>query len=184
MELVQPHITIWQQNVNKSPTCQHDLISSKSLIDIEANIVALQEPAICHTNKTIATKDWIVLYPSTHDQHPEQTRSVILIRAALKSDSWQQLDFPSRDVTTIQLTGIWGHLNIYSIYNDCQHSQTINLLSKHHYNNAITGEEAAAGKVHNIWLGDFNRHHPHWDDPEDMRLFMRDALNTAETLIQ
>ena len=184
MELKHNKLAIWQQNVNKSPTCQHDLISSKYLLELGANIVALQEPAIHFTNKTIATKDWAVLYPSTHDQHPEQTRSVILISAALKSDSWQQLAFPSGDVTAIRLTGTWGQLNIYNIYNDCQHNQTINLLSEHLHNNTVPGEAASADSTHTIWVGDFNRHHPHWDDPEDTRLFTREALNAAEILIE
>jgi hypothetical protein len=92
MELDRANIKIWQQNINKSPTSQHDLISSKYLIDIGANIVALQEPAINHFNKTIAAKDWIPIYPSTHSKQPDKTRSVILVSAMLASDSWQQLD--------------------------------------------------------------------------------------------
>ena len=40
------NITIWQQNVNKSRICQHDLISSARLIDKHIDIIALQEPAI------------------------------------------------------------------------------------------------------------------------------------------
>jgi hypothetical protein len=34
-----------------------------------------------------------------------------------------------------------------------------------------------------IWLGDFNCHHPYWDDPSDTRLFTRAALKDVETLI-
>lgn len=44
-------------------------------------------------------------------------------------------------------------------------------------------EDAAVDNVHSIWLGDFNRHHPHWDNPNDTRLFTRDAINDAELLI-
>jgi hypothetical protein len=184
MELVQTKITIWQQNVNKSPSCQHDLISSKALIDMGVNIVALQEPSINFLDKTIATKDWIALYPSTHAKHPEQTRSVILIRSQLKSDSWQQIDFQSGDVTAIRLMGQWGQLNLYSIYNDCQHNATIGLLSEHHHRTTNLEEDSATNKTHNIWLGDFNRHHPYWDNPEDTRLFTREALDVATTLIE
>jgi hypothetical protein len=35
-----------------------------------------------------------------------------------------------------------------------------------------------------IWLGDFNRHHLAWDNPENNRLLMREALEVAETLIK
>ena len=105
MDLDNMKLVIWQQNVNKSPTCQHDIVSSKFLINIEANIVALQELTINHFGKTIATKDWTPIYPTTHSMHPENTRSVILVRAILTSDSWQQLDCPSGDITIIQLMG-------------------------------------------------------------------------------
>jgi ribonuclease HI len=179
-----PNINIWQQNVNKSPTCQHDLISSKSLIDLGINIVALQEPAINHVHMTIATKDWISIYPSTHSSKPEKTRSVLLISAALTSDSWQQMDFPSGDVTIIQVNGTWGKLTIFNIYNDCEHNHTVTLLTEYLHNHADETNDTEEGNVHNIWLGDFNRHHPHWDDPEDTRLFTRDALNAAELLIE
>ena len=35
-----------------------------------------------------------------------------------------------------------------------------------------------------IWLGDFNRHHPLWDDPNDKRLFTPEAMGAAEVLIE
>ena len=35
-----------------------------------------------------------------------------------------------------------------------------------------------------VWVGDFNRHHPAWDRPEDSRLFTRDSLEAAETLLK
>ena len=35
-----------------------------------------------------------------------------------------------------------------------------------------------------VWVGDFNRHHPAWDRPEDVRLFTREALEAAETLLK
>jgi hypothetical protein len=124
MELEDTKLIIWQQNVNKSPTCQHDIISSRYLIDLGANIVALQEPAINCFSKTIATRDWTPVYPSTHEMHPENTRSVILVKAKLTSDSWQQLDCPSGDVTIIQLSGNWGKLTIYNIYSTTTASTT------------------------------------------------------------
>ena len=184
MELNHTNLTIWQQNVNKSPTCQHDIISSKFLIDLGANIVALQEPAINQFGKTIATKDWTPIYPTTHNTHPKSTQSVILIKSTLMTNSWQQLDSPSGDVTIIQVTGNWGKLTILNIYNDCEHNRTINLLSDFHHRNAhILGTDDVEA-AHCIWLGDFNRHHPYWDDPEDTRLFTREAINAAETLIE
>jgi endonuclease/exonuclease/phosphatase family protein len=183
MGLEQANMVIWQQNVNKSPTCQHDIISSGSLIELGVSIVALQEPAISHLDKTIATRDWIPLYPTTHGTHPEQTRSVLLIRSSLTSNSWQQLDFPSRDVTVIQIKGNWGILTITNIYNDCQHSCTIEQLANHHHQHQHKIENTDNGNVHYIWLGDFNRHHLHWDNPADTHLFTNEAITAAEYLI-
>ena len=37
--------------------------------------------------------------------------------------------------------------------------------------------------MHTIWLGDFNRHHPYWDNTSDNRLFTKAALNKAKYLI-
>jgi endonuclease/exonuclease/phosphatase family metal-dependent hydrolase len=34
-----------------------------------------------------------------------------------------------------------------------------------------------------MWLGDFNRHHPHWDDITDNRLFMCAVIKKAKKLI-
>lgn len=52
------------------------------------------------------------------------------------------------------------------------------------HKNACEIGNTEAGNVHSIWLGDFNRHHPYWDNLEDMCLFTREAVTTAEALIE
>jgi hypothetical protein len=44
--------------------------------------------------------------------------------------------------------------------------------------------QASSGEVHVLWVGDFNRHHPYWDDPSDTRLFTSDAIEVVERLIE
>src|SRR5487761_1744466 len=110
MGMTDTNLIIWQQNVNKSPTCQHDLISNAILANTGISIIALQEPAINAFNKTIASKEWIATYPTTHEIHPEKTRSITLIRSTLSTDTWEQINFPSGDVTVTQLKGKWGKL--------------------------------------------------------------------------
>ena len=44
--------------------------------------------------------------------------------------------------------------------------------------------QANIGTAHVLWLGDFNRHHPYWDDPHDDRLFTNEATEAAEKLIE
>ncbi len=161
------NINIWQQNVNKSPACQHDLISSGKLLEAEINVVALQKLAVNYFDKTIASRDWIVLYPTTHMENPTKTRSIILIQAVFCTDNWLQIDFPSGDVTAVQLTGAWGKLTIFNIYNDCKHNRTITALLKFQHKHVNQLERVLQGLAHIIWLGDFNRHHLHWDKPDN-----------------
>jgi exonuclease III len=160
-------LTIWQQNLNKSPTSQHDLISSNELTQIGIDIVVLQEPAINAFNCTIASRDWTTVYPTPHKGMPNKTRSVTLINLQLNTDTWTQLDFPSSDVTVVQLKGSWGKLTIFNIYNNGNNNETISALTKFYQSNCgvIGNEDETNARV--IWLGDFNRHHPHWDDPSD-----------------
>jgi len=177
-------LNIWQQNVNKSPTCQHDLISSGKLIEEEVNLIALQEPVINYFGKTIASRDWIAIYPTTHPVNPAKSRSIILLRASLCTDNWTQIDFPSGDVTAVQLTGAWGKLTIFNIYNDCDNNNTITTLSKFQHENPDLLGKVTQGAAHVVWLGDFNRHHPHWDNHDDTRLFTKEAIKAAEILIE
>ena len=102
----------------------------------------------------------------------------------MSTESWNQLDFPSSDVTVVQATGLWGKVTIFNIYNDGKSAETTNLLTDFHRRNQATLERAETGEAHIIWLGDFNRHHPCWDNPEDTRLFTNEATEAAEKLIE
>jgi hypothetical protein len=80
-------ISIWQQNVNKSSSCQHDLLSNNHLNNMGINIIALQEPSVNFVNCMIASKDWFPLYPSMHSLSPNKTRSLLLINMTISPDS-------------------------------------------------------------------------------------------------
>jgi len=178
------NITIWQQNVNKLPACQYDLLSSNKLTTINIDVIALQEPAIINANRSIAARDWISVYPTPHLSNPEKTRSLMLFNAQISMDSWNQLNFPLSNVTVIQFRSEWGKLTIFNVYNEGKSNNTINLLTRYHRDNHPNLEQSQIGNAHIIWLGDFNRHHPCWDDPSDLRLFTDNALAAAEILIE
>ena len=133
---------------------------------------------------TLAVRDWIPIYPTTHRKTEKISRAVTFIRADFSSDAWKQLDFPSADVTAIQLKGDWGLLNIVNVYNDCESDETVRLLTEFHQANQAEPERTGNGTTHTLWLGDFNRHHPYWDDPNDTRLFTSEATRAAEKLIE
>ena len=72
----------------------------------------------------------------------------------------------------------------FNIYNDGNNNETIAALTRFHQSNRnVLGRENETN-AHIIWLGDFNRHHPYWDDPSDTRLFTNEAINNAEILIE
>ena len=153
-------LSIWQQNVNKSSICQHDIISNNILVRKGINLIALQEPAISGTGFSITSRDWTTVYPSKHSDNPHNTRAIMLIRADVSTEGWNQIDFPSSDVTVIQLSGQWGKITVFNIYNDGEHDDTIKLLTEYHHRNRAALERVESGEAHIIWLGDFNRHHP------------------------
>ena len=174
-------ITIWQQNVNKSPSCQHDLLGNNQLIRSGISVVALQEPAVNFTNRSIASKDWYPVYPSTHTLSPDKTRSLLLINATINLDSWEQINIPSGDITAVVIRGTESDLLLYNVYNDGENNTSLNTLTSAH--NTVSAIPSAKLR-HIIWLGDFNRHHPVWDNVNDTRLFTDEALTSAERLIE
>jgi Endonuclease-reverse transcriptase len=102
----------------------------------------------------------------------------------VSTDTWNQINFPSSDITVIQLNGNWGKLTLFNIYNKGNNNKTILLLTKFHQENRTLLGQEEEGNAHIIWLSDFNRHHPHWDDPNNTRLFTGEAVKDAEVLIE
>jgi len=166
------------------PICQHNLLSSNKLSDMNIDVITLQEPAIVNASRSIVARDWISVYPTPHLSNPKKTRSLMLIQVEISTDSWNQLDFPSSDITVVQFLGEWGKLTIFNIYNEGANNSTINLLTKYQRDNHQKLEHCQTGNMRQIWLGDFNQHHPYWDDPNDLRLFTDVAITTAESLIE
>jgi exonuclease III len=174
-------ITIWQQNVNKSPSCQHDLLSNNQLIRSGTSIIALQEPAVNFMNRSIASKDWFPIYPTTHSLSPDKTRSLLLINASINSGSWEQIDIPSGDITAVIIRSAVSDLLLYNVYNDGNNDTSLNALTIAHNIVSVT---PSVKRRHIIWLGDFNRHHPVWDNANDTHLFTKEALTSAERPIE
>ena len=177
-------LVIWQQNLNKLQVGQH-IISSGKLVHVNIDIVVIQEPALNFKDKTIVARDWIPIYPSTHEKKPQKTRSVILMNKRLPTENWEQMEFMSGDITVVKINSNWGQITLFNIYNDCTHDGTIHELTMFCRDNRamLTGSQARKSSHHMVWIGDFNRHHPAWDKPEDTRLFTREALEAAELLV-
>jgi exonuclease III len=82
------------------------------------------------------------------------------------------------------MKGTWGKLVIFNIYVEGNSNDTIMQLKHFHRSRPDVVEQAEVGVTHVIWLGDFNRHHQHWDNPNDTRLFTPEAERSANVLIE
>ncbi|KAH9960264.1 hypothetical protein BC827DRAFT_1133500, partial [Russula dissimulans] len=83
---------------------------------MKIDLIALQEPSVNFLNLTIVSKSWTPVYPTSHASSPDKTRSLILVSATLRSESWEQLAFPSGDVTVISFTCNYGKFILFNIY--------------------------------------------------------------------
>jgi len=110
-------LRIWQENLNKSATAQHCILSGPFTAK-EWDIIVIQEPVIDDLGNTKATPNWNVIYPTQRLTHQARTRAVTLIHKRLNTNNWRQIPFPSADVVIVQLTGPFGHVTIFNIYDD------------------------------------------------------------------
>ena len=186
--LVQPdidNIKIWQQNTRKSLTAQLATLHS---VEDKYDIICIQEPHFDFQNISRATGAWTSVYPTQYTQGNKDAtpRALTLVNTRLSTNSWTQIPVDSLDVVAIRLLSDKGVLNLYNIYNDCTHSNTIRALERH-----LEGREQGATltpdpgptEEGDVWLGDFNRHNPWWEDPRNDRLFTNRNLEEAQILI-
>jgi len=178
------HINIWQQNTRKSLTVQLATLHS---VEDKYDVICIQEPYFDFQSLSRATGVWTSVYPSgfsraTDGPHP---RALTLIHTRISTNSWVQVPVNSLDIVAVQFTSDKGVLNVYNIYNDCSHSDTIRKLDVHMASRVVarSGPSDVNIDTGDIWLGDFNRHNPWWEDPSNSRLFTNRNLNEAQILI-
>lgn len=172
-------LTIWQQNVNKSLITQHAVLAA---MNDDIDILCLQEPYYDFNKKSRATQKWRPVYPRNHKENEAQkSRTVMLVSRRLATDAWTRLNVESVDVVAIRLETSERTLRIFNIYNAGEHSGSLRAVER--FINSAEGRRTRGRNCADIWVGDFNRHHPMWDDPRNGHLFTRQNLNAAEDLI-
>ena len=124
------HIKIWQQNARKSLTVQLATLHS---VENKYDIICIQEPYFDFQKISRATSVWTSVYPSGFRSIAEEPtpRALTLVHTRISTNSWVQIPVDSLDVVAIRLISEKGILNVYNIYNDCTHSETIKTLDKH-----------------------------------------------------
>ena len=186
--LVQPNVNsikIWQQNVRKSLTAQLATLHS---VEEKYDIICIQEPHFDFQHISRATGVWTAVYPTRAglDPNDNNPRALTLVHTRISTNRWTQIPVDSLDVVAIRLSSEKGTLNIYNIYNDCTHSNTVRVLEGHMENREDVGNSGHNMELReggDIWLGDFNRHNPWWEDPRNARLFTDRNLDDAQILI-
>ena len=173
------NIRIWQQNLKTSHIAQ--LTLTNTLLPSDWDLIALQEPTINKIGNTRASTHWRVVYPTTKYTDGARSRAVTLINSNISTNAWRQIDFPSADVVIVQLSTSQGLCTIFNIYNDCKNDNTISAIEQFMLEHVASVRPNP--QDHMVWLGDFNRHHPLWDESSNSHLFTSLALTAAQKLI-
>ncbi|KAG1774944.1 hypothetical protein EV702DRAFT_973837 [Suillus placidus] len=133
-------------------------------------------------HNTCANRHWHVLYPSHHLTDPQQrSHAITLVNTFINTNHWKQIPFPSSDVVITQLSGPYGNCSVFNIYNDCNSQDMLTALDT--YLEANIGLIQPMETDHMLWLGDFNRHHPLWENIRNCHLFNYAAANPLIDLI-
>ena len=177
-------IRLWilQVNLNKSSKAHLELYNKVS--QREWDIVLVQEPHVTAMGNIRTPNGYVTVTPvDRYKDGAPTTRAVTWVSSDLATSSWKILNMPgTNDVTTIQMAGEYGRLTIINIYNDCTHARTLRAVRE--FLRVNRAEIMSRPDDHLIWAGDFNRHHPLWDDELDDRLFTPAALEDAGKLIE
>jgi hypothetical protein len=88
------------------------------------------------------------------------------------------MDIDSSDMVGIQMTGEQGIINIY---NNCTHDQALEAVDG--YMRREGRQQAQGTTVRHLWMGDFNRHSPVWDEERNNHLFTSANLEAAARLM-
>lgn len=139
-------------------------------------LILLQEPYLDKEAYTRANNRWRVVYPSGNEGN-NRFRSIILVSTRIATSSLKQLEVDSSDVTAISIQTKQGEVNIFNIYNDCNNDDSIVEMSR-------AAEKIDGNEKLMIWAGDFNRHHPMWDNAGNAHLFTNIAIEAANRLIE
>jgi len=173
-------LKIRQQNVNKSRKSQLDFMHRVD--PSKFDILAIQEPYLDTRGNSRTNNCWYSVYPKNHFLDTSKTRSLLLVNKNIPTNSWNPIELDSSDISAILMKTPIGNLIIFNIYNDQSHSQSLRIINSYMRRQQRlrrTGDPP----THAIWLGDFNRHHPFWDEPRNAHLFTRSNLDDAQVLL-
>ena len=153
------------------------MIEETSPLDID--IIAIQEPNIDHLGLSRAGNGWRAVYPNRNRIRWADTQSLLLVSNMVSLSAWSQISVDLSDVTAVLINMEDCDVMIWNIYINCNHSLALNMLQ----NSMNQVREGCQHRTQFVVLGDFNRHHPMWDNEKDTQLFTRAYLDQVQELI-
>ena len=154
--------------MHRSKTAQTYVLNTANPKDWD--VIAIQEPWIDSYGNSRGSQYWRVIYPANfYDEDRPRIRSLLLINTNLTTDCYLTLPILHSDITTVRFKGAGGFLSLFNIYNEITNNDTLASLDSFSESNALMIRPSPADSV--VWLGDFNRHHPMWEDDANERLF-------------
>ncbi|QRW06107.1 Reverse transcriptase from transposon X-element protein [Ceratobasidium sp. AG-Ba] len=171
---MQDTFRIWQLNVNKSEVAQLALTGDPRVRS--SSILAIQEPFLDPLDHSRFPLGWTSVYPSTHGRkNSPRSRAFIAINPSLSTNGWEQLACNCADIAAIRVLTDRGQITVINVYNPCDSNASLP------YVRGILQTLPADAQV--VLLGDFNRHHPLWDEDRNAHLFTAANLELAQELI-
>ena len=82
----------------------------------------------------------------------------------------------------MQITGDFGKVTVFDIYNDCQDLVTVNLLGM--YLATQPGGGRSNSPDYSLWCGNFNCHHPMWEGAHNHHLFTAASMSEFVKLLE
>ena len=166
--LLPQKLRIWQQNVHKSKTAQDYILNTANPKDWD--VIALQEPWIDKYGNSRGSQYWRVIYPANfYVEGRSRIRSILLINTNLTTDCYSALPIMHSDISAVRFRGNNGYLSLLNIYNEITNNDTLTYLDQFTDRNSLLIRPSPTDCV--LWLGDFNHHHPMWEDDSNERLF-------------
>ena len=162
-------LQILQLTLNKSQKAHLNSINRP--LGNNWDLMLIQEPYITPLGHIRTPNGFKLISPQDHFlNNSDQTRSVIWVNSKLSLNSWKVMNIAgTNDITVLQIKMPDGQLSIFNIYNDCTHSLMLAKLKQFIHLEQHQNLTSARDTI--LWGGNFNWHHPLWDDDGDERLF-------------
>lgn len=128
-----------------------------------------------------ALPDWTTVFPSTHFVKPKDTRTITLTNKSIPSNTRSQIKIDSGDVVAAEKATEKARIDLYNACIDCTHSPALatieDTLNIRNVSEPITNDKGI------ILAGDFNRHHPLWEENRNHHTFTKGNLDAAWRII-